>query len=157
MSIGPTKADTFTLSVGAGLPGHVSYQVPTNVVAQVISSRVYYSYLYVGFPGATNTLLYSADPVTSALLNPPTIVGPATMTLSNTWNPQFPSFCTIQTCSASSLSATPSTSVVIPADHGGPVTIILESSTDLIYWVAANPGTYGTTTSNRFFRVRAER
>jgi hypothetical protein len=27
----------------------------------------------------------------------------------------------------------------------------------LINWVPAEPGTYGTTSSNRFFRVRAQR
>jgi len=51
----------------------------------------------------------------------------------------------------------PNTGVVIPADAGGPVNIILESSVDLINWIPADPGTYGTTTTNRFFRVRATR
>ncbi len=50
-----------------------------------------------------------------------------------------------------------STSVVIPEDAGGPVQVALESSTDLINWNAANPGTYGTSTTRRFFRVRAIR
>lgn len=52
---------------------------------------------------------------------------------------------------------TPSTSVVIPNDNGGPVTIVLESSVDLVTWTAANPGSYGTTTEKRFFRVWAIR
>lgn len=47
--------------------------------------------------------------------------------------------------------------VVIPADAGGPVTVILESSTDMITWTAATPGTYGTSTTKRFFRLRATR
>ncbi len=47
--------------------------------------------------------------------------------------------------------------VVIPADAGGPVTVILESSTDMITWTAASPGSYGTSTSKRFFRLRATR
>ena len=51
--------------------------------------------------------------------------------------------------------AVSSTSVVIPADAAGPVTIALESSTDLVTWTAANPGTYGSSTAKRFFRVRA--
>lgn len=51
----------------------------------------------------------------------------------------------------------PANAVVIPADTNGPVTIILESSTDLVNWTAAMPGTYGTTSTNRFFRVRAIR
>ncbi len=47
--------------------------------------------------------------------------------------------------------------VVIPADAGGPVTVILESSTDMITWTAASPGSYGTSTTKRFFRLRATR
>jgi len=49
-----------------------------------------------------------------------------------------------------------SNAVVIPSDAAGPVEIILESSQDLISWLPALPGTYGGSTSNRFFRVRAE-
>ncbi len=51
----------------------------------------------------------------------------------------------------------PSNAVVIPADAGGPVRVLLESSTDLITWNSAEPGTYGTSTTNRFFRVRTVR
>ncbi len=50
---------------------------------------------------------------------------------------------------------TPSNSVVIPTDATGPVNVVLESSTDLVTWTAANPGTYGASTTKRFFRVRA--
>jgi len=35
------------------------------------------------------------------------------------------------------------------------VNVILESSTDLVTWTQANPGTYGASTTKRFFRVRA--
>lgn len=45
--------------------------------------------------------------------------------------------------------------VVIPEDASGPVEIILESSTDLVNWSLANPGTYASSTQRRFFRVRA--
>jgi len=41
-------------------------------------------------------------------------------------------------------SFTPSNAVVVPDDSGAPVQIILESSTDLVTWTAALPGTYGT-------------
>lgn len=51
----------------------------------------------------------------------------------------------------------PSTAVVIPSDATGPVEIVLESSPDLISWFAAQPGMYGATATNRFFRVRAVR
>ena len=49
----------------------------------------------------------------------------------------------------------PSGTVVIPTDATGPVRIILESSTDLVTWTEANPGTYAKDNPNRFFRVRA--
>jgi hypothetical protein len=49
----------------------------------------------------------------------------------------------------------PSGTVVIPTDATGPVRIILESSTDLVTWTEANPGTYGRDNPKRFFRVRA--
>lgn len=52
----------------------------------------------------------------------------------------------------------PSTSqtVVIPEDESGDVEIIMESSSDLVNWTAANPGTYNSaTTEKRFFRLRA--
>ncbi|MFL2835264.1 MAG: hypothetical protein ACJZ9L_03735 [Coraliomargaritaceae bacterium] len=49
----------------------------------------------------------------------------------------------------------PSSAVVIPTDASGPVQIILESSQDMINWNAANPGTYGASESERFYRVRA--
>ena len=49
----------------------------------------------------------------------------------------------------------PTSAVVIPTDATGPVNVILESSTDLVTWTQANPGTYGASTNKRFFRVRA--
>jgi len=101
--------------------------------------------------------------------NRPTIVGPATITLTayvsiisqgNVVTGQNNMLCTISTNQVSQSDTgqfTPNTGVVIPADSSGPVNIILESSVDLINWIPANPGTYGTTTTNRFFRVRATR
>jgi len=44
--------------------------------------------------------------------------------------------------------------VVIPQNATAPADIILESSTDLITWTAALPGSYSPAGSNRFFRVR---
>jgi hypothetical protein len=50
----------------------------------------------------------------------------------------------------------PSATVVIPTNAGGNVQVILESSTDLVNWTAALPGSYSSSTSNRFFRVRTQ-
>lgn len=43
---------------------------------------------------------------------------------------------------------------VIPEDENGQYEVMLESSTDLITWTPANAGTYGGTTTKRFFRTR---
>jgi hypothetical protein len=51
--------------------------------------------------------------------------------------------------------STPSTAVVIPADAKGPVSILMESSTNLVNRTQALPGTYGTSSQQRYFRVRA--
>ena len=90
----------------------------------------------------------------------PKIAGPAEIeieqiipTQSNT---KIQDLCVVE-ISSSEQQFTPSSAVVIPDDLGAPVKIILESSTDLITWVPAEPGTYGTSTQKRFFRVRAER
>ena len=57
--------------------------------------------------------------------------------------------------SQSSTNLIPSNAVVIPSDSSGPVQIILESSEDMVNWNSANPGTYGASTNERFFRIRA--
>lgn len=49
----------------------------------------------------------------------------------------------------------PANAVVIPTDATGGVEVILESSADMVKWTPALPGTYGNTSANRFFRVRA--
>lgn len=70
--------------------------------------------------------------------------------------PGFPGFCTLRITKQTSL-FTPSTAVVSPSDAQGPVDILLESSTNLVDWVQALPGTYGTSSQLRYFRVRAVR
>ena len=55
----------------------------------------------------------------------------------------------------STLSTMPSNAVVIPSDSSGPVQIILESLEDMVNWNSANPVTYGASTNERFFRIRA--
>jgi hypothetical protein len=149
-------ADTVTLAVGAGYPATQTYEVPSNTVAQIIYTKLSSSsnpQILVSLPQATNGLPFAYITGSGgAILNPPIIAGPATITLTTTNGLSTTlSICTIQTTPASAASFTPSSSVVIPNDGAGPVTIILESSTDLINWTAANPGTYGTTSSNRFF------
>lgn len=66
-------------------------------------------------------------------------------------------FCAVETRAIETGSSyLPQNTVVIPTDAAGDVQIILESSTDLVNWTPASPGTYGSSASQRFFRVRAE-
>jgi len=61
---------------------------------------------------------------------------------------------TLDVTRPASPSVTPSNAAVIPVDASGTFTVILESSTDLITWTAANPGDYSGNTVKRFFRTR---
>jgi hypothetical protein len=51
----------------------------------------------------------------------------------------------------------PNNSIVIPSDETGDVEIVLERSTDLINWMATDPGTVGSSSDGVFFRVRVVR
>jgi hypothetical protein len=146
-----------TLVIGGSVT-HASVTVDSNQVAQVVSA-----YLINGagikidfnrgsFSYAYNTSLNAVTPDPR-----PVVAGPATITVfSFPSNPGAAAFCTVELSEADG-SFLPSNAVVIPADSGGPVNIILESSADLVNWTAALPGLYGTSTKNRFFRVRAVR
>jgi hypothetical protein len=155
----PSQADTITLwlpsvnATNAASQIYATYFVPSNTVAKianVVGAIEHQTYLY--FTNQDKTLL-----LTAPFTTPISIVGPASITLSSYG--AFPAFSTIETTSSISAgpATTPSTAVVIPADSGGPVTIVLESSVDLVNWTPALPGTYGTSATNRFFRVRAQR
>jgi hypothetical protein len=84
---------------------------------------------------------------------PAYICGPAELYLESYWS-VMPITYRLKD-NVSSTTTIPTSAVVIPTDATGPVNIILESSTDLVTWTAANPGTYGASTTKRFFRVRA--
>ena len=147
--------------------------IQTNVTAQILHLHDYPSgslggsgYLFIQMNGLS--FKYTESSMNTAN-NRPVVVGPATITLvatvslasqGNVVTGQDNMICTISTnppiqCPTSPF--IPNTGIVIPADSGGPVNIILESSVDLVNWIPADTGTYGTTTTNRFFRVRATR
>jgi hypothetical protein len=151
-----TDGTNTSLTVSSGQIAKVTYAVFTARGAG--GPSFYPGDLTISVGGVLVTHLATNQTLTSL----PVVVGPATISLrgsyvyggGTTYNGS--GLCTINLCSPSG-SFVPSTAVVIPADSGGPVNIILESSTDLVSWTAALPGTYGTTTTNRFFRVRAQR
>ncbi len=91
--------------------------------------------------------------------NPLPLVGPATVILNNSTVVGFKLVATESKASVKtpveSGGSVPSNAVVIPSDLTGPVQILLEASPDLVTWTSAEPGTYGASSTNRFFRVRA--
>lgn len=151
------QTSTFTNLV-VGPNESASRKVNTGQVARVVTAK---------FPGGFGRLsiavngqafAYSGSDLASGgtitgTAAPPTVAGPATITLATATRSAF---CTIELIDPIK-DLTPSTAVVIPADAGAPVKMVLESSTDSITWTEASTGTYGTATQKRFFRVRAER
>jgi hypothetical protein len=143
------RAQMQTLVVGPTNTNSVVITVSSNSYANV--KNVYGDGdLLINLQGSSFTLA-AGDPRNNLC-----IAGPGTIQLQAHCCAYYPSFATIEVISPVTQSL-PSTAVVIPADAGGPVNIILESSTDLLNWSASLPGTYGTSTTNRFFRVRAVR
>jgi hypothetical protein len=53
--------------------------------------------------------------------------------------------------------SSPTTPAAIPADPGQNFAVVLESSSDLVTWTPAAPGSYAGTEPKRFFRVRIDR
>ena len=83
------------------------------------------------------------------------IAGPASIALRPlNESGQNYAIATLEVTRPASPSVTPSNAAVIPVDANGTFTVILESSTDLITWTAANPGDYSGNTVKRFFRTR---
>jgi hypothetical protein len=162
-----SRADTVTLALTTSVTGAGnftnSFFVASNVTAQIVCIGAqgptdFGSQLYVHFPGLPLDYVLTLPTIGNSLMtsNLPVVAGPATISLRAYSSGGLGMvFCTIQTTTSTSFN--PSTAVVIPNDNGGPVTIILESSIDLISWNPALPGAYGTSTTNRFFRVRAQR
>lgn len=165
-------AQYVTLSANSSRPSSPLVTLTSNDVATVVSlvcnngANPPYAYLEVGAGGTTNKFypdvattggeisMASQSSIGKANL---VIAGPATIrAVSTTTSPEFPCFCTLQITKPTS-TFVPVNTVVIPNDSGAPVNVIMESSIDMISWNAANPGIYGTSSTNRFFRVRAER
>ena len=87
--------------------------------------------------------------------NPYKLAGPATIRIRADGTSTTPKFAVFSITRANSAAnVIPANAVVIPEDAGGQFQVILESSTDLLNWAVANPGTYGGSTAKRFFRTR---
>lgn len=114
--------------------------------------------LSVNPPGLPTQVRLKASPDQNSDANQKNLIiaGPADITITVPSGNPFPMFTyRISENSTNEPPTSPSTAVVIPSDASGPVEIVLESSSDLVTWIAATPGTYGSSTVKRFFRVRA--
>jgi len=158
--LGQAQSSTYTNLCVPGMRQTASLTVRTGQVARIVSAQFRGSYGRVDISiNGVNFSFNDADfagTTASGTKWPPTVAGPATITVTSVNDGAWGCFCCIELISPAA-QLMPSTAVVIPSDSGAPVNIVLESSTDLINWIAALPGTYGTSTTNRFFRVRAER
>ena len=100
---------------------------------------------FAGFQGGI------ADSVNTALtLTPVKVAGPASVRLRSDGNDVYVTLAIHRVSS-------PTTPAAIPAKPGQNFAVVLESSSDLIYWTPAAPGTYAGTEPKRFFRVRIDR
>jgi hypothetical protein len=149
-----------TLVVG-GPPGtNASFNIDTGQIAKVVyvygNARKFPAILRITAAGNEFALPAYTTNYFEDIKLPVIVAGPASFSLTSQYNAGWGSaFCTIEVTSLNQ-SSMPSTAVVIPADSGWPVNIILESSADLINWYPSLPGTYGANYTNRFFRVRAQ-
>lgn len=81
----------------------------------------------------------------------PTIVGPCRITLEGFTSGS--GFLTLAIQRNDEFNG-PQNTVAIPPDASGPVTVHMETSTNLVQWVSASPGSYGVSTATRYFRLR---
>lgn len=142
---------TATLAGGSGASVGVStIVVPDGKVCEVVNFQKAYTSgsATLSFAGTNLFQGISTDPKSFI------VVGPAALSLTAISNAIVCTYRIFDNTAAVG-QGVPSTAVVIPAASTGPVQIILESSTDLITWTAADAGSYAASTTKRFFRVRA--
>jgi len=128
-----------------------SYGIPAGKTIEVTSISGSIP-IYVVY-GASNFTGPNPNGYAYTNLSVGTIAGPASIYVESTAGFKVVTFRLKD--NTSTTETVPTSAVVIPSDATGPVNIILESSSDLVTWTQANPGTYGSSTSKRFFRVRA--
>lgn len=146
-----SSAQYYTIQMtGPSASSVTNFSIPSGKVADfILFTRPGAGSSWITAASGTNT------PTDLSSSIPCTIAGPATISLKKGVDSAV--LCTYKIYDNSTAQACPlpSTAIVIPADAVGPVQIILESSIDLVSWNSALPGTYGGSTTSRFFRVRA--
>jgi len=130
--------------------------IPAGITLEVLgvygSEAAISAYITVGTT-EVGMALSSAQQKPANYGTPSTIIGPATVRFArNGNNAQIVTY----RFTDGELS-TKSDAVVIPDDNSGNHQVILEASNDMVVRQEVQPGTYPTTTSRRFFRVRIQK
>ena len=133
-----------------GLVGSLNYFFATNQTVTLLNNNIAFQ-LY--FTSGIN-ITFAANNLTT-YYQPLQFTGLNRITFNQNNTPSSYATFIVYTPPTNSVYYTPVNSVVIPSDATGNVQIILESSSDLVNWIPSLPGTYGSTYTNRFFRVRA--
>lgn len=146
------------MQVPAGGSGVLRYSDPMTLAAGDTATLLYSSNASVQLEViiGLNTRSLSIFPPTHYLYSGPiTLSGPATFRAKTSNTSAEIELVTLSVNRANSAeNVVPANAVVIPEDASGQFQVILESSTDLVTWTAANPGNYGGSTQKRFFRTR---
>lgn len=155
-----------TLMDGTGaFPGDRDVSIPAGYVVEVISMKTItdevnlqsspsiYNYSRVEISGTNWEVFFNETNTPNDL---PTFLGPLQVSVRAEAGEESFCFVALKVTPVPSEIVRPSNTVVIPEEPNGNYRIILESSTDLVTWTEALPGEYGSSTSKRFFRLRAE-
>ena len=96
----------------------------------------------------------SSYPPVNFSSNPLVMTGPGTITLGSSYaGGSFAQAYVVLEITPDTFS--PDKTIVIPKGSGAGIS--LESSTNLVDWIAAPPGVYTNAPANMFFRIRADR
>ena len=156
------KAQSATITLAAGdvaellfapIPIEQDYDDADRRMVEFVTGGQTFSWQTIVIPPGWSTAdSYAWGGVAS--VQPLKVAGPGTLRLTSS-HADTKTAVTFGVTRANAVPAvTPSNAVVIPNDAAGTFQVILESSTDMITWTAANPGTYSGTTQQRFFRTR---
>ncbi len=157
-----SKADELVTLIVPGVFDYASHYSETITLAAGDSAKAVYGQFSGGnihvFELTIGALTFDLPISTTAqysAIGTPIIAGPATIRLRSNGTTTNLAIVTLSITRANSVAnVIPANAVVIPEDAGGQYQVVLESSTDLLNWVVANPGTYGGSTQRRFFRTR---
>ena len=133
------------ITLGQGESAKLVYAMPSSFYPQLVCETA----------GKTFTLPCYRSVNNLTVFDPITIAGPATVRLrSGGFGSGAGSGFVTLSVTRIGIASPPAS---IPQEAGAKFDVILESSSDLVNWLAVNPGEYTGTETNRFFRTRIVR